>query len=701
MTASFSSPSHSGESGSGKSELRRLAIKALVDLSLSNPGKKGSKLGQQIPNAEVSRVTRSLAFSTAHQANTPTHSYQFILESFGNARTIHNANASRLGKYTELQFTDRGRLAGAKTLDYYLERSRVAGPSPGERNFHVFYYLVSGASAEERAHLQLSGDSSAYRLLGARSGLLAKGAGGAQDDAVRFEQLKQAFKLVGLSKRLVAQICQLVAAILHIGNLEFVVDHDKNSDAAVVKNWDVLETVGEFLGVNPIDLEGVFNCKTTIISKEVCTVFLDPEGASANRDDLAKSLYGLLFAWLNEHINERLCRDDFANFVGILDLPGCQNLAGGFGARTNSLDQFCVNFANERLQNWILQSVHERQTAEFAAEDLASVVPTVPFFDNSECVRMLSTQPGGLIHIMDDQTKKMGKKTDFTMAEAFAKRWGNHGSFKASGEDRAGFPTFTVNHYGGPVTYSSESFLEKNADAVNPDFVSLLRGAAGPGGAGATNAGLDSTGSSNSFIKGLFSSNAIATQVHPRDADTVIAAQQPVRPMRAPSARRKGGRGPRLATLGEDGDEAADEERIDGRSSTPEIRCVVGEFKSALDVLFETFDETKAWFVFCLNPNDVQLPNQLESRGLKSQVRSFGLPEIAKKVAASFEVSMTHTEFSDRYAAELENVQVGTLVETIRSLREARGWPEKELAIGKYKVRETNPLPLRSAGPSH
>ena len=571
----------------------------------------------------------------------------------------------------------------------------MAGPSPGERNFHVFYYLVAGASAEERHHLRLTGDSASYRLLGARAGNANAQGGNVTDDGVRFEQLKQAFKLVGLSKRLVAQICQLVAAILHIGNLEFVVDHDKNVDAAVVRNWDVLETIGEFLGVDPVELEGVFNCKTTVISKEVCTVFLDPEGASANRDDLAKSLYGLLFAWLNENINERLCRDDFANFIGILDLPGFQNNSG-FGARSNSLDQFCVNFANERLQNWILQATFERQTAEFAAEGLTTVVPQVPFFDNSECVRMLSTTPGGLIHIMDDQTKKMGKKTDHTMAEAFGKRWGNHASFKAGGQDRGGFPTFVVSHYNGAVTYSAESLLEKNADAVNPDFVSLLRGGMGAGAAGAANSAIDSSGSSNSFVKGLFSSKAIATQVHPRDHDTIIAAQQPVKPMRAPSTRRKG-RGPRLAALGEadaedkpDADEGGDVGGGNGgpSSAAPEIRCVVGEFKSALDVLFETFEETKAWFVFCWNPNDVQLPNQLESRGLKSQIRSLGIPEMAKKAqSASFEVSMTHGEFYDRYNAEIEQVtEEGEGPDAIRALREAKGWPEKELAIGKFKV---------------
>ena len=140
-----SSPSSSGESGSGKSENRRLAIKNLLKLSVSNPGKKGSKLITQILAAD------------------------FVFESFGNTRTLFNANASRFGKYTELQFTKRGRLCEVKTLDYYLERNRVSMPPSGERNFYIFYYLVAGALAEEHQHLHLT-DKTTYRYLGQRSG---------------------------------------------------------------------------------------------------------------------------------------------------------------------------------------------------------------------------------------------------------------------------------------------------------------------------------------------------------------------------------------------------------------------------------------------------------------------------------------------------------------------------------------------------
>ncbi|KAF8643335.1 hypothetical protein AX16_009064 [Volvariella volvacea WC 439] len=658
----------SGETGSGKSENRRLAIKSILELSVSNPGKKGSKLATQVP------------------------AWEFVLETFGNARTLFNPNASRFGKYTELQFSERGRLSGIKTLDYYLERNRVAGAPSGERNFHIFYYLVAGATPEERQHLHLL-DKTNYRYLGQRN-TNARPNGGRDEDALRFDQLKIALKTIGLSKRHVAQTCQLIAAILHLGNLEFIIDRHRNEDAAVVRNTDVLHIVAEFLGVTDSALESALSYKTKLVKKELCTVFLDPDGASDNRDDLAKTLYSLLFAWLNEHINSRLCRDDFSTFIGLFDLPGPQNLS----SRPNSLDQFCINYANERLQNWIQKRVFESHVNEYNAEGISRFVPQVQYFDNSECMRLLQNKPGGLIHIMDDQARRAPKKTDHTMVEAFQKRWGNHSSFKSGSIDRTGFPTFTVSHFNGPVTYSSESFLDRNLDALNPDFVSLLRGSEteGPG------AAISGGGSNNPFVKALFSTKAIATQAHPRNEDTIVAAQQPVKPMRAPSMRRKGTvrRMPTVKESMADIEEKDDEDGLGagnqpggghamgGAGAGTGTPCVAGEFRAALDTLFETLDETQAWLVFCINPNDSQLPNQLEGRSVKGQVRSVGLAEIAKRNVNVFEVGMTPEEFCERYKEGIEaaGVQEGTVGERVEQARTAYNLSDRDLVVGQQKV---------------
>ncbi|KAG1722688.1 glycosyltransferase family 2 protein [Suillus paluster] len=591
----------SGETGSGKSENRRLAIKTLLELSVSNPGKKGSKLAIQLPAAE------------------------FVIESFGNARTLFNPNASRFGKYTELQFTDRGRLSGVKTLDYYLERNRVSSVPSGERNFHIFYYLVAGATSEERQHLHLL-DKTQYRYLGQRGAVPARQNGVRDDDANRFEQLKVALKSIGLSKRHVAQTCQLLAAILHLGNLEFTVDRGRDVDAAVVRNTDVLAIVAEFLGVQTSALEGAMSYKTKLMKKELCTVFLDPDGASDNRDDLAKTLYSLLFAWLNEHINQRLCREDFDTFIGLFDLPGPQNMT----SRPNSLDQFCVNFANERLQNFVQRRIFEAHVDEYQNEGISRFVPTVPYFDNTECVRLLQNKPGGLIHIMDDQARRSHKKTDHSMVEAFGKRWGNHSSFKVGAIDRSGFPTFTVNHFNWPRCWVDEPLRQRP-----------LLG------------------------QGYRHTSTPQERRHHRHNQTPCP------------------------TLREGGIEEQDRDDDDitaaASNGTP---CVAGEFRSALDTLFDTLADTQTWYVFCINPNDSQLPNQLEGRSVKGQVRSLGLTEIAKRNVNVFEVGMTPEEFCQRYRDPMLalGVSEGSPRERVEQTRTALTLRERDVVLGQYKV---------------
>ncbi|KAN0109706.1 P-loop containing nucleoside triphosphate hydrolase protein [Russula decolorans] len=126
-------------------------------------------------------------------------------------------------------------------------------------------------------------------------------------NAQRFKQLKLALKIFGFSKRHhVAQTCQLTAAILHLGNLEFI-DRGCDVDAAIVCNQDVLALVAKYLGVTPSALETALSYKTILVKKELCTVFLDPDGTANNCGDLAKTLYSMLFSWLNEHINECFC----------------------------------------------------------------------------------------------------------------------------------------------------------------------------------------------------------------------------------------------------------------------------------------------------------------------------------------------------------------------------------------------------------
>ncbi|KIK20513.1 hypothetical protein PISMIDRAFT_12895 [Pisolithus microcarpus 441] len=238
------------------------------------------------------------------------------------------------------------------------------------------------------------------------------------------------------------------------------------------------------------------------------------------------------------------------------------------------------------------------------------------------------------------------------MVEAFAKQSGNHSSFKLGGGlDRSGFPTFTICLFNGLVTYSSEVFLECNLDALNSDFAALLHGMAV--GTGIADGG-EGAGSINPFVQ--------------------VATQQPVKPMRAPSTGWKNtvrcmphdntatGTAPTITE-----EECEDKDiAMPQNTGTP---CITGEFCTTLDTLFDTLGDTQNWFIFCTNPNDSQLLNQLEERSVKGQVRSAGLVEVAEQGGSN-----------------VQGGRDGTLAEQIERMRVALGLGETDVVLGQHNV---------------
>ncbi|KAI9610282.1 hypothetical protein KEM48_002568 [Puccinia striiformis f. sp. tritici PST-130] len=637
-----------GESGSGKSEARRLALRFIVDISSALPGKKGSKLVQQIPAA------------------------QFILESFGNAHTLENSNASRFGQYTELQFTETGKLCGLKSLEYYLQRSRVVNRPSGEQE-RAYLFLDQSPTATGLAQLpgqalRLNNDQPGHQpfrfLSQARN---QSGQATAASDSQQFVRLKQAFKAIGFSKKAVASTCQLLAAILHLGNLEFVIDKSKNAEAATISNPPLLDVVASFLGVKSETLESTLTYQTRMVSGERCTIFLDSEGASQNRDDLAKMLYGLLFSWLNETINQKLCKDDFTTFISMIDLPGTQTIYLEVEPR-GSLERTFV-----------------KNKAEYLTEGLDTQLPGLqtPFYDNAEILRVLTHVPGGLVHIIDDQSRRPNK-TEQTMLDAMGRRWGNNTSFTyKDGDERLDRPgSFTCSHYSGPVTYSVEGFLIQNRDVVSPDYLTLF---------GASRRASTGAGSTNSFIRQLFADADLATTTHPLSEKTIVAAQQLQRPMRAPSTRRKNRHDVPEKSATDDPVEEVTKKDAAGKVET-DGKLVVSEFNESLSTLLETLQDTKTWFIFCLKSNDSQLSNQFDGKLVKQQVKFFNLPELAKRLKNDWMVSLENNEWWERYkgcdpiASDVVRLSLVSWEEKIAGIKTLMGWDDLDIKLGNYKI---------------
>ena len=447
-------------------------------------------------------------------------------------------------------------------------------------------------------------------------------------------------------------------------------------EGAIIANYEVLSTVVDFLGVSENHLAELFAFKTVLMRKEVCTTFLNPDQAELVRDELARTLYSLLFSWLNEHINEKLCKDSFGSFIAILDLPGSQENSGPTSA-SNSIDQFCINFANEKVHNWAAHRIYETPLVEAELEKLPT--SRLSYYNNSECLKLLADPQIGVISIMDDCSMK--KRSENSFLEMIGKRHHGNKLFSLGNTDRNGGATFTINHYSGAVTYSAESILERNGNETSADILRLLRR---PGTS-------DQEGSKNPFIKSLFSSKTIATQAHPQNEETIVAAQQPVRPLRVPSTRRRKGRKLESVT------EYEDEDRVGGGndevSAGRELHGIAGQHLAAINSLLSTFDQAQPWFVFCLRPNDSQLPSQVEARSVKAQIRSLGLTELAQSLRTNYEVRMTHGEACERYADEFSKRSIPegpSHVDRLQDLKRVLKLGDAEMTIGAARVSDSN-----------
>ena len=332
-----------GESGSGKTTLRSHLLSSLLAFS-STP------------------LSHKISLFT------------FLFDTLTTTKSLTTPTASKAGLFLELQYDNVSQtLIGAKLLDHRLERSRVAYVPTGERNFHALYYLLAGTSDAEKDHLGLnnsattssnrhSGDAGKanqkrWKYLGHPTQLKV-----GINDADGFQHFKTALRKLEFPRNEIAEICQLLATILHIGQLEFANGHatlaggdesgamEGGDQVVVVRNKDVLGVIAAFLGV-PIDaLEASMGYRTKTLNRERVTVMLDAKGSRAHADELSRTLYSLLVAWVVESCNERLCavEDSIANTISIIDFPGFSQVS----ATGNTLDQLLNNAATESLYNF-------------------------------------------------------------------------------------------------------------------------------------------------------------------------------------------------------------------------------------------------------------------------------------------------------------------------------------------------------------
>ncbi|XP_026895394.2 unconventional myosin-VIIa isoform X2 [Acinonyx jubatus] len=457
----------SGESGAGKTESTKLILQFLAAISGQH-----SWIEQQVLEA------------------TP------ILEAFGNAKTIRNDNSSRFGKYIDIHFNKRGAIEGAKIEQYLLEKSRVCRQAPDERNYHVFYCMLEGMSADQKKKLGL-GQATDYNYLAMGNCITCEG----REDSQEYANIRSAMKVLMFTDTENWEISKLLASILHLGNLQYEARTFENLDACEVLFSPSLATAASLLEVNPPDLMNCLTSRTLITRGETVSTPLSREQALDVRDAFVKGIYGRLFVWIVDKINAAIYKPPSQEVkssrrsIGLLDIFGFENFA------VNSFEQLCINFANEHLQQFFVRHVFKLEQEEYDLESIDWL--HIEFTDNQDALDMIANKPMNIISLIDEESK-FPKGTDTTMLHKLNSQHKLNSNYIPPKNNHE--TQFGINHFAGVVYYESQGFLEKNRDTLHGDIIQLVHS------------------SRNKFIKQIFQAD-VAMGAETRKRSPTLSSQ--------------------------------------------------------------------------------------------------------------------------------------------------------------------------------
>lgn len=434
-----------GESGAGKTENTKKVIQYLAAVATSDTAKSGgrhlSNLSEQILRANP------------------------ILEAFGNAQTVRNNNSSRFGKFIRIEFTRTGQIAGAYVDWYLLEKSRVVKLNSNERNYHVFYQLLRGSEPKMKRELllnELDVEDFEYTKHGndAISGV---------SDRDEWNALIEAFHIMGFSDKDQSAILRTIAAVLHLGNIK-AIRESRRADQATLEPAAIAQAkkVCQLLEI-PADafIKALLHPRVKA-GREWVEKVQTPEQVNLSIDALAKGIYERGFGDLVDRINRQLDRTgagaDDSHFIGVLDIAGFEIF------EENSFEQLCINYTNEKLQQFFNHHMFVLEQEEYAREQIEwkfidfgrDLQPTIDLIEVSN--------PIGIFSCLDEDSV-MPKATDKSFTEKLHSLWDRKSSkYKRSLLTQG----FMLTHYAAEVEYSTEGWLEKNKDPLNDNITRLL-----------------------------------------------------------------------------------------------------------------------------------------------------------------------------------------------------------------------------------
>uniref|UniRef100_A0A8C4HTM8 Myosin VAb n=1 Tax=Dicentrarchus labrax TaxID=13489 RepID=A0A8C4HTM8_DICLA len=575
----------SGESGAGKTVSAKYAMRYFATVSCSS--------------GEANIEERVLASSP-------------IMEALGNAKTTRNDNSSRFGKYIEIGFDKKHCIIGANMRTYLLEKSRVVFQAHEERNYHIFYQLCASSHLPEFKAFKL-GCADDFHCTNQGQSPVIEGV----DDSKEMCNTRRAFSLLGISESDQMAIYQILAALLHLSNVEV---KEQSADRCSISPDNVhLMVFCELMGVACEEMAH-WLCHRKLKTTTETYVKPVPKMSAVNgRDALAKHIYARLFSRIVDSINSALkSAVKQHSFIGVLDIYGFETFD------VNSFEQFCINYANEKLQQQFNQHVFKLEQEEYMKEEIPWTL--IDFYDNQPCINLIEAKLG-VLDLLDEECK-MPKGSDDTWAQKLYNTLLKQNAH--FDKPRLSNRAFIINHFADKVEYQCEGFLEKNKDTVNEEQINVLKK------------------SKFDLLLTLFEDDE-----------------------KVPSSTNK-----RTSVIGRAGPAQRDNKKTVGL-----------QFRQSLHLLMHTLNATTPHYVRCIKPNDLKASFTLDPVRAVQQLRACGILETIRISAAGFPSRWTYQEFFSRYRVLMKQKDVlPDRKQTCKSLLEKLIQDQDKYQFGKNKI---------------
>lgn len=568
----------SGESGAGKTISAKYIMRYIAELCTT---------GESPPLGIAARETR-ISLEDKILATNP------ILEAFGNAKTVKNDNSSRFGKYIQIYFDADTNIIGAAIRSFLLEKTRVVQQATEERNFHIFYQLLAGCPSAERLELRLR-DWSQFRYL-ADSGIAAIDG---VDEVAEFKLTREAMGIAGFTEEHQWNIFRALAGILYVGNIGFVEDSNGYAKLDEATETEVREAA-HLLAVEPTALAVACLKRKISAANETVDAYNTVSQAEASRDIIAKHLYAKLFDHIIERLNDSLAPSSLEltdRFIGILDIYGFERF------ENNSFEQFCINYANEKLQNMFNIHVFDLEQKLYTEEGIEWSF--IDFADNQLCIDLIEGKMG-IFDLLNEECK-FPNGTDISFVTKLLDTHGKTPQGKFLYQPKLAGPTlFTVRHFAYDVDYGAEHFLEKNRDNIAPDtLVALL------------------SSSLLEFVRSL--------AVEGDSTQHAVNSSHECSPL-------------------SDSRSSVKQRSREGLGHAQHRLSTGGIFKQSLSELMNTLYSTKVHYIRCIKPNEEKRPFYFDAPFVLQQLQACGVLETIRISAAGFPGRWSFVDFIDRFS---------------------------------------------------